>query len=405
MRLLFVHEVNWRRKVVYEIHDYPELLSLRGHDVVFLDFPEDEPAASRARMIGLRTHVTRGLARAHPGAAVEVRTPGRVFPPPLDRLLASVTQVPALWRTLSRGYFDAMILYAVPTNGWQALAIAHHFDVPVLFRAIDISHLLRKTVFGPLIRVAERYIYRNADAISTHNRALRDYCIAQGARPDTTAIEYPGVDLERFTPGPRSPDLCAQYGIRSEDRVVLFMGTLYRFAGLDWLLRAIAPTLTRNPTFRLLIVGGGEEAGSLRALVAELRLERSVIFTGVIDYPRLADHLRLADVAFNTFRSSLATNAALPGKVLQYLACGIATVCTPLDGLAGMFPEGSGILYRELDATFVDAIESLLLDDSARRALSTAGRKTIESLCRWDRCIEDFERAIRRAIDARNEVA
>ncbi|NDC99922.1 glycosyltransferase, partial [bacterium] len=40
MRFLFVHEVNWREKVTYEIHDIPELLSIAGHEVTFIDFPE-----------------------------------------------------------------------------------------------------------------------------------------------------------------------------------------------------------------------------------------------------------------------------------------------------------------------------------------------------------------------------
>ena len=42
MKLLFIHEVSWRKKVVYEIHDFPELLAMRGHDVTFFEYDEDE---------------------------------------------------------------------------------------------------------------------------------------------------------------------------------------------------------------------------------------------------------------------------------------------------------------------------------------------------------------------------
>ena len=40
MNLLFIHEVNWRDKVTFEIHDIPELLSIAGHSVFFIDYPE-----------------------------------------------------------------------------------------------------------------------------------------------------------------------------------------------------------------------------------------------------------------------------------------------------------------------------------------------------------------------------
>ena len=107
MRILFVHEVNWRRKIVFEIHDFPELLSLRGHDVVFIDFAEGELRRGLRRLLDLRTEIYPDQSRAHKGASVVVRTPGRVFPPPLDRLFASVTQVPAIWRALRDEDVDA----------------------------------------------------------------------------------------------------------------------------------------------------------------------------------------------------------------------------------------------------------------------------------------------------------
>ena len=146
MRLLFDHEVNWRAKVVYEIHDYPELLSLAGHEVVFIDFPVGETRREFSRFLDLRTRVRKGQTRAHEGSSVEVRTPGRVLPAPLDRLLASVTHAPAIWRALKHEKFDAVILYGAPTNGWQTVWIANRLGVPVIFRAIDVSHVLRKSI-------------------------------------------------------------------------------------------------------------------------------------------------------------------------------------------------------------------------------------------------------------------
>src|SRR4030095_9088455 len=40
LRILFIHEVSYIKKVVYEYQLFPELLALRGHTVSVVDFDE-----------------------------------------------------------------------------------------------------------------------------------------------------------------------------------------------------------------------------------------------------------------------------------------------------------------------------------------------------------------------------
>ena len=83
MKILFVHEVSWFNKVVFEMHDFPELLSLNGHEVHFLDFDEGKP---RARWKPVTTIET----RAHAGSQVSVTTPPKFLPGILGRLGALI---------------------------------------------------------------------------------------------------------------------------------------------------------------------------------------------------------------------------------------------------------------------------------------------------------------------------
>ena len=390
MKILFVHEVNWRTKVIYEVHDYPELLSLAGHEVVFIDFPEGNKPSGLARFLDLRIQVNSNQSRAHPGSSVEVRTPGRVFPPPLDRLFASLTFIPVIYRVLKNENFDVVVLYGVPTNGWQTIAISKHFQVPVIFRAIDVSQALRKSIFRPLIRFAEKYIYRNATRVSTNNEALKNYCINNGSNALKTSVEYPGLDLERFKPGAKNILLMQKYGLIETSKVVLFMGTLYRFAGIERFLKLFAADLKNNPSWKFLILGGGEARASIRNTVRALKLDDQVIMPGFISYDELTEHLQLADVAINTFESSLVTNCALPWKVVQYLACGLPVVSTRLAGLQGLVPDGQGVVYQNLDDGFTRAVSHLLLDETARQQQINRARRSIEAKCDWDICLPQF---------------
>ncbi len=40
MNILFVHEVDWLEKVVFEVHNMAELMSLAGHTVYAVDYPD-----------------------------------------------------------------------------------------------------------------------------------------------------------------------------------------------------------------------------------------------------------------------------------------------------------------------------------------------------------------------------
>ena len=390
MKILFVHEVNWRTKVIYEVHDYPELLSLAGHEVVFIDYPEHSKPSGLARFLDLRTQVNSNQSRAHPGSSVEVRTPGRVFARPFDRLFSPITFIPFIYRVLKRERFDAVVLYGVPTNGWQTVAISKHFQVPVIYRALDVSQALRKSIFKPLIHLAEKYIYRNASWVSANNEALKNYCIDNGSNALKTSVEYPGLDLERFKPGAKNILLMQKYGLIETSKVVLFMGTLYRFAGIERFLKLFAADLKNNPSWKFLILGGGEARASIRSTVSALKLDDQVIMPGFISYDELTEHLCLADVAINTFESSLVTNCALPWKVVQYLACGLPVVSTRLAGLQGLVPDGQGVVYQNLDDGFTRAVSHLLLDETARQQQINRARRSIETKCDWDICLPQF---------------
>ena len=121
---------------------------------------------------------------------------------------------------------------------------------------------------------------------------------------------------------------------------------------------------------------------------------------GFIDYDELPAHLGLATVAINPFEPSTVTNCALPWKVVQYLACALPVVCTPLDGLRGLVADGDGITYRNLDVSFIDAVVHLLSDDAARLAQQLRARAAIETACNWDSCLKQLTDMITDCVDA-----
>ena len=391
MRILFVHEISWLDKVTYEIHDIPELLSLAGHRVTFIDFAETDGHNLSKKFRRWKTTVSSGMTRAHQGSTVDVLTPGYIATGIWGRLLNSLTFIPLFWRTVKGKKIDVVVLYGVPTNGLQTVLLARILKVPVLFRAIDVSHQLRKFSFRFLIRLAERFVYKGVDHISCHNEALKKYCISLGADASKISIEFPKLDVTRFKPIGRSEELASTYGISVNSRVVFFRGTLYRFCGLEKFIELFSTYLKSHPDVCVLIIGGGEAEGSIRKTVMNYDLDSQVLIAPFVDYESLVTHICLADVSINTFSPSLVTHCALPGRVLQSMSCGIPVVSTPLEGMMSYSNGSDAVTYRELDHSFVDAVIDLLADASKCKALGDAGRQLVESKGTWDEFVIDFQ--------------
>ena len=343
LKILFIHEVSYRKKVIFEMHEFPELLALRGHEISFFEFDEGRKFWQKGQVP--RSEVIQG--RVHPDARINLSRPFQVGIPGVDRIVALVTVWPSLRKLFKNNNFDAVVLYAVPTYGLQALGIAKRYKVPVLFRALDVSHKIRSSFLSPAIKWVEKRIYKKVDLLSANNAAMAEYCQGLGKRTEATTVHYPPLDLSHFQQGERDQGLHESLGFKAEDRVITYMGSFFYFSGLKEALLAFALEAEKNRRLKLLLIGGGEQEGELRKLAQNLGIQDQTVFTGFVGYKDLPKYLKIADVAVNTLQPTLVANVAFPNKVLQYMAAGLPVVSTRLQGLHQTFGEDSGIAWAD----------------------------------------------------------
>ena len=392
MKILFIHEVNYRNKVIFEMHEFPELLSLAGHEVHFLEFAE----GTGIRNVSIRTSSKLISGRAYPDAKIHLITPPTVGGGFIDRVIAPVTIVPQLRKLLKKGGFDVVILYAVPTSGWQTVKIAKKAGVPVVFRALDVSHLIRKGLTSRLVKLSERYVYKRATIVSANNLVLGQYVAELGGRSDSPIINFPPLDFAHFATQSRDK-MRNQMGIDRESFVISYMGSLFMFSGLLQIVSDFAKL--SEPSDRLVIIGGGDIENELKRKVKELDLESKVIFTGVISYAELPKYLSVSDVLINPFESTLVTNLALPHKVLQYLATGIPTVSTKLLGLYESLGDAAGIYWVDSPGNVAEKIlqikQGIITD---KLSASELGKKFVNEFFNSCVTLSEFESTIKVAI-------
>jgi glycosyltransferase involved in cell wall biosynthesis len=391
MRILFIHEVNYSNKVIFEMHEFPELLALRGHDVSFLHYPEFPDVPRRS--LRARREVVPG--RVHPDARITLITPPTFGGSSSERYVAPLLSTPILHHEIAKGGYDLIVLYAVPTTGWQTVAFAKRHHVPVVFRALDVSHQIRKSPLSPIIRRAEGYVYRGADLLSGNNPAMVRYCVEESGRTGPSVVNIAPVDLSHFAAAQhldRRPEL----GLAPEDEVVLYMGSFFGFSGLDTVLADMTGIFASRPRLRLVLVGGGELDAELRATVADAGLRDRVVFTGVVPYAELPSYLGVADVAINPFRPELLTHVALPHKILQYMAAGIPVVSTSLEGIRAVLGEDSGVTWVDAPSGVARVAADLAARPAAERA-TIADRQRAVALSTFaeQSSVDSFEEALK----------
>ncbi len=396
MNILVVHEVDWAAKVVMEIHEIPELLAQRGHTVVFVDYEESYQRKGRLDLARWSTSVKPDAHRLYEDAKVEVRTPGLVMVPGLDRLSSVATQYLEIERTIRSRKIDVVLLYAMPTSGLSAIVAARKHRVPVVFRAIDVLHKLRRQPVASGIWAAEKLGMPRVDWVLALTPDLGAYAVRMGAPAGRVSVLRQGM-AQQFHPQPKDPALLAAWGLSPDDRIAMFLGTMYDFSGLDHVISHFHEVVAGVPHARLLLVGGANDLERFRSLAAASPAAAHIVFTGMQPIQALPGLINASDLAFNSFRRTSLTDTVFPEKIPRYMACGKAVLATPLSAVRRLLEgERNGVVFRDLGPDFMAAMTELLGDAQATARLGSAARAFVEANYDWRRTIDELEAVLAR---------
>jgi glycosyltransferase involved in cell wall biosynthesis len=399
LNILFIHEIDWLRKVVFEIHTLSELLSCRGHRVYAIDY-ESMWKKERAFDFGsLKTRSVDGVSRAYPDASVSLIRPGFIKIPGISRFSAWFTQCAEIRRVIEEKDIDVIILYSVPTNGMQALHYARNFGIPVVFRSIDIlNRLVKLPVLSWVTRFLERRVYSRSDLVLTISPRLSRYVTAMAVQQSHVRLLPLGVDTELFRPDADSSELCREWGI-GNGPVIVFIGTLYDFSGLDGVIRQLPEVVKSFPDVKLLVVGDGPQRSQLERIAAEVGMERHLVITGFQPYETMPQYINMAAVCINPFLITDTTRDIFPTKIVQYMACARPVIATRLPGLeATITGEKQGVIYVEL-AGIAGALLKILGADELRRKLGRAALHYIIRTHSYETIVQQLEAELVEVVD------
>jgi phosphatidylinositol alpha-1,6-mannosyltransferase len=283
--------------------------------------------------------------------------------------------------------------HAVDTT-WFGAAVPLALLGPRLARTADVVRTLASShghevgwSMLPGARQALRHIGRTTDVVTTVSRYTRGRVAA--AFGPTAALEPlpPGIDADRFRPDPGARAAVRRRYALGDAPVVTCVSRLVARKGQDVLIRALPGIRARVPGTRLLLVGGGPDAGRLRALAAAHGVADAVVFTGAVDEADLAAHHAAGDVFALPCRTrGLGLDVEGLGiALLEAAASGLPVVA----GRSGGAPEavreghtGHVVDGRDVPA-LADVLVGLLGDPARAAAMGAAGRAWTRAEWGW----------------------
>ena len=341
-----------------------EVLVRHGHQVEVLTFPEGEDP----EIPGVAVH----RAPAVPG--VRGLRPGFSW----KKLVYDATMLWSCLRLVRRGRFD--LVHAVEESAFLAILLKALFGVPYVYdmdsglvrQMTDKFAWLRR--LAPILDVFEERAVRGSVGVLAVCRSLEEQARAWKpgglvARVEDVSLIEPVAESAVLRPG---PDLLFAGPQGNRGPLVLYVGNLEPYQGIDLLLGAFGHALRRVPDARLLVIGGTAESIAHYTRLAErMNLSASARFAGPRPVAMLGAYLRHATVLV----SPRTQGANTPMKIYSYLDAGRALLATRLPTHTQVLDDDIAYLVEPEPAAMGEALARLLEDRGLRERLAGNARE------------------------------
>lgn len=200
--------------------------------------------------------------------------------------------------------------------------------------AMEDSRIIR------LLERVEMFLYRRASRIVSVTESFKKILVKRGIDARKISVVTNGVDISRFHPMVKDPELMAQYGLEGKF-VAGYVGTHGMAHGLETLLRAAKRLgeTSGGDLFRFILLGDGARKGALKETAREMGLE-NVIFIDSVPKEQVPRYWSLLDASIIHLRKTELFTTVIPSKLFECMGMGIPV----LHGVAG---ESADIVERE----------------------------------------------------------
>ncbi|WP_108928947.1 glycosyltransferase family 4 protein [Leptospira johnsonii] len=267
--------------------------------------------------------------------------------------------------------------------GWSAVRAARHVGIPIISDFRTNFHAYAKYYkFGFAGKLVHNYLK------GLHNRTQMTLVPTAQIREQLTAQGYTnvqvvsrGIDSDLFHPARRNSKLKSEWGLKSSELGILYVGRLAPEKNLDLLVKTFRRIQSRVPNAKLILVGDGPSKEKLQ------KENPDFIFRGMRKGKELAEHYATGDLFL--FPSLTET---FGNVIVEAMASGLPIVAYNYAAANQHLKHGKSALLCGFDKEEEFIEQSCLLAENKKLAsrLGIAARK-IAASCTWEDVTDSLE--------------
>ncbi len=228
----------------------------------------------------------------------------------------------------------------------------------------------------------ERFNMPRADKIIVVTSKLKETLQHDYGVPEDKIVVIPnGANTELFKPMD-TDQARKQVKLAQAGHLVVFVGDLVAWQGVDYLIKSIPYVVKEFPEARFLIVGDGMMRQELVDLAGQVGVSDKIIFTGMVPYQKVPLYINASDVC--VLPKKPLKSGYSPLKLYEYMACAKPVIATRTSGFEILEEYNAGLLFNPIDSQeLAKAVTTLLKNGELRRELGENGRKYIVENQSW----------------------
>ena len=254
-------------------------------------------------------------------------------------------------------------------------------SVPVMLEINDSPH----RAYASIKNLFKRIVVHLIDKISFH---LSDHILPVTQKIAENMHTLEGIPWKKLTVLPSGTNIdlfhpmdkrqcCMKLGFDESLTYIGFIGTFFRYQGIDTLIGAAHSIIQRYPQVRFLILGDGPMKDTWQIMLTECDLESYFIFPGYVPYEGVASYCAVMDICVAPFHRSAGDSSGV--KIFDYLACGKPVVATDVGETSGFFADSGAVILvpPEDPAALAQGLNRLLENETLREEMGKKGRAFI----------------------------
>lgn len=156
--------------------------------------------------------------------------------------------------------------------------------------------------------------------------------------------------------------------------LLLYVGNLEHYQGIDLMLEAIS-RLNTHLNYKLLLIGGAQEhINSYKKRIEYLKIDEKVKLLGARPLKNLANYLKQVDILLSPRLKGINT----PMKIYSYLASGVPVIATNITSHTQVLTKEHALLVEANPEEFAKGLKKLIEDEKLRTELGTKGKNLAE---------------------------